>query len=717
MCDNGIPEKRAKEFIRHCIDLFECSAKLSCAIYFDKNVSKCHISKSVGVGVGAVVGLALSYCIPAGGKLIGKGSGKVIAYVGKHIEKTIDSRKQEKIATLLEGFDLADSKWKTTLVNAFFDIFLNYNIQMVFLLCELSNITPDKCMWKLAKDTVLRIFNDLETTTEEVLVLDKDQIVKSFLRGKSGEGFMCDLLHQMGLSEPGKTIKVKDMAKEYKTNNLFEKPDILFDSQVLMKEGSPGKYMYRRSFPFESLEQFKHKIEWKMSVIHDLLDYQEQCKRERKNQEGESIYDKYCLLTQKRKKILFKLCSETEQYQIETTGIREKLKEVANGLEKVGIEKEDTCNIIMKDMKEVQDVQKLQELFLQEINASVSVMKEDVEELKLDVEELQGYKEELKILREYREYLPLLKILISKGELSGLVKETEMETRGKGTDHDIDYDSVKEYFDPADWLPKLAALVTNNTLNMPAVPSISRSVCCLKRDAETKGTIFWVKMSEIEGVFLFSSGQNFETDGAFVDLDMRQFTIHPSNNSYKHPGMNIQEDLLNNTRHLLLLGYEGQICLKQSSGFTGYVKEEYHEDALQQDFFLLYLPDFHDTDELEFLALDGVFTSKVQDIKENAPGEFVSMFGYTEPIDNETSDICLSFGKVENTRSDAGNIIFHAFTLEPSCGAPVFGENGKLSGIFLERFDEAEDMDKNYTFQGLGTVLEEIKLFIPGYSS
>lgn len=251
---------------------------------------------------------------------------------------------------------------------------------------------------------------------------------------------------------------------------------------------------------------------------------------------------------------------------------------------------------------------------------------------------------------------------------------------------------------------------------MPAVSSIKHSVWVLKRNGQTSGTIFLLKIDKIQGVFLFSAGQNFETDGSFQELDMGQFSIHPARDNSNASGISIKGDLMDKNEHLLVLGYEGNIVIDPSPGFGFCATEESLEDDLELDFFLLYLPEsLWKADGLG--DLDDILTVSIQDLEKSRPNEYFSIFGYIEPTctDDITKDIVLSFGIFEKQLDD-GKIIFDALTIESSCGAPAFGASGNVMGIFLEKFDEADDGYHCYIIQTIGSVIDKVGRFLPRHS-
>ena len=100
------------------------------------------------------------------------------------IRESEEHSKSKIIEHFLSGFKPDDSDWIKFLADVFFDIFCNYNFQMIWLLKHPVDAWS-KAMWKMASETVARIFNVMPMIEDEEKTLKKDHLIQCFLLGKS----------------------------------------------------------------------------------------------------------------------------------------------------------------------------------------------------------------------------------------------------------------------------------------------------------------------------------------------------------------------------------------------------------------------------------------------------------------------------------------------------------------------------------------------------
>ena len=178
---------------------------------------------AVGGAVFASTGIPIPVLGPAVAKAVGKGQ----------------TKKEHDLCTKLYQFfpmyeDKRTDHWRKLFVEVLTETFINYNVVLCSLLkCPTNG--PELAMCKMAEDLVNRIFNFLEVeskTMENIVNLDASLMVKGILNGES-EWRLKDKVKR---SEGGGTIKTKE--KDYKTANLFEKCDVVFNQEDVVSKKS-----------------------------------------------------------------------------------------------------------------------------------------------------------------------------------------------------------------------------------------------------------------------------------------------------------------------------------------------------------------------------------------------------------------------------------------------------------------------------------------------
>ena len=110
-------------------------------------------------------------------------------------------------------------------------------------------------MWKMASETVARIFNVMPMIEDEEKTLKKDHLIQCFLLGKSGAKHLKTITKLS--SQTGRQILVKDgiKEKEYLSSNLINKaiPIYKTDKNVWLKSSDKvsQNYEFRYAFSHE----------------------------------------------------------------------------------------------------------------------------------------------------------------------------------------------------------------------------------------------------------------------------------------------------------------------------------------------------------------------------------------------------------------------------------------------------------------------------------
>ena len=140
------------------------------------------------------------------------------------------------------------------MADVFFDIFCNYNFQMIWLLKNPIDAWS-KAMWKMACDVVIRIFDAIAMIDDEKKSLTKDHLIQCFLLGKSNINYLKAITKFT--KHPGKQILVEDgkKTKEYFSSNIFNQPVAIYKNDIKGWLKSSDKvsqdYEFRYAFSHE----------------------------------------------------------------------------------------------------------------------------------------------------------------------------------------------------------------------------------------------------------------------------------------------------------------------------------------------------------------------------------------------------------------------------------------------------------------------------------
>ena len=177
---------------------------------------------------------------------------------GELLEKNIAHKKAMNVQNFLTGFDIENpnDNWIKLIADTSADIFIHFNIQFNHLLNGDSlHFSWDKLIFKIAKDSIFRVFNGLEAIKSDNMnhqpKLNKSLLIDCFLEGKSDGG-----LFSMATNK-ARGGKLND---QYKTEKLIEKPSIKKDGTIFSDKDSTihikEKYYYRYCFQHEDPKKF-----------------------------------------------------------------------------------------------------------------------------------------------------------------------------------------------------------------------------------------------------------------------------------------------------------------------------------------------------------------------------------------------------------------------------------------------------------------------------
>ena len=170
----------------------------------------------------------------------------------------IEMKKQHGSAKNLHiitgNFDETDPKSYKQVMSAFGEIFIHFNLQFVHLLDALD-FHWSKAMYKLALDSVIKIFNgfkEIQENNEDVpLDFSEEFIIKCFLKGDSKGGVFDKVKSKLlGESLGGK------LTDDFFTQDLFEMPLVKAKNNKFYGSYSDdqNKFLYRHKFDHEDLK-------------------------------------------------------------------------------------------------------------------------------------------------------------------------------------------------------------------------------------------------------------------------------------------------------------------------------------------------------------------------------------------------------------------------------------------------------------------------------
>lgn len=296
-------ENRMIHYILCSVIEFQSKAREAINVSDDKKHTK---PSGLSSGIGLVTGGTLA--ATGGGMAANVTKGLVVGAI-RTKEQCIEHKKAKKLEKFFEGFDHEDEfeKWRDFLVDIFADIFINYNIQFIHLLQDLTD-SWSKAMKKLAKDSVYRVFDQL--SKEDPQSLTKELVLKCFVHGDSQRKYSNVVF---GKTDVGGQIKIKEA--DFRTADLFTKPALTHE---LRKQKKNNPYFYR--YPF----------------LHEQPDRQPQ------QTFTQSSFDKYELLLQRKdcvvQQVKIKMQKPLHQIQeiLETEGkqLREDIAQVVDEMSK-----------------------------------------------------------------------------------------------------------------------------------------------------------------------------------------------------------------------------------------------------------------------------------------------------------------------------------------------------------------------------------------------
>ena len=265
-------ESKLFAYLKHGFNLFTAAAETINSVALDKNLASAKNSEKISSGletVGTVGGLVVELLGGVGGSAIVRGAGsaggKLVKMVGRKIEGSKEHVSAKDLHRITARFDPKKSEWYNPVVEALYEIFQCYNLQFQFVLeDEKLEVHLEKAIYKIAKDTVHKIFHGFKQCLEKKPIniptnFSKNFIIECFQAGDSKGNFIDEKRNKKGFTLFGSV----------NTQKFFERPLIKEDGFIygldLNKPDEKIKaYLYR--YPFEN-EDFKNMKKCKYNKI------------------------------------------------------------------------------------------------------------------------------------------------------------------------------------------------------------------------------------------------------------------------------------------------------------------------------------------------------------------------------------------------------------------------------------------------------------------
>ena len=205
-------------------------------------------------------------------RAIATGSKNFVRAVGGEIEANKQHVAAKDLYNVTGSFKASNPIDYKPVISAFGDIFVHYNLQFVYLLdSKKLGFHPNKAMYKLALDSVIKVFHGfkqvLENNEEPPVNFSKKFVIECFLKGNSKGGVFDKVRSKLPKIMFGKFLGGKlthdDSKNNISTQELFEMPlvkakDNYIYGSCSKSSDDPKKLLYRHIFDHE--EGFKDPV-------------------------------------------------------------------------------------------------------------------------------------------------------------------------------------------------------------------------------------------------------------------------------------------------------------------------------------------------------------------------------------------------------------------------------------------------------------------------
>ena len=199
------PEERFFEYIKFSWEIFKSATEKINQEALTKDSCTAKYSEISGKVTNAAVlagGVIANFFLPGIGaaiKVASKVIHKAVSATGAKIEISNAHSLAKNLQNIVGSFDSKNPKSYIPVTDAFADIFISYNLQMIYLLDpKCLDFHLSKALFKFAVDTVSKIFNGFEQLLNEKeknlpIFFSKEFVIKCFLSGKPQQGIFDEI--------------------------------------------------------------------------------------------------------------------------------------------------------------------------------------------------------------------------------------------------------------------------------------------------------------------------------------------------------------------------------------------------------------------------------------------------------------------------------------------------------------------------------------------
>ena len=240
------PEERLYQYLRFSWDIFKATAEKINREALYKDAATAKHSETAGEVTSATVlagGAIADFFLPGVGavtKVAGKVIDRTVTLAGGKIEKSIASTSAKELQNIVGNFNSESPKSYIPITEAFADIFIHFNVQMIYLLDpENLDFHLSKALFKFALDTVSKVFDGfkklLDSKEKNLPVnFSTDFVIKCFLSGKSEGGIIDKMRAKLPKNFFGKSLGGQ-LSKGISTEKCFKLP-------LVKSHDNRGKY-------------------------------------------------------------------------------------------------------------------------------------------------------------------------------------------------------------------------------------------------------------------------------------------------------------------------------------------------------------------------------------------------------------------------------------------------------------------------------------------
>ena len=290
------PENRFKEFVVQCCRIFVRTSQLLVA--FAKSEEAVPVEDlALQKVAGTILSTTLKDFVPFAGAIVQIAT----HFLSERIQKKRGHEAAKRVYKVIAEV-IPEKDWLKVMVPVFADIFLAYNVQFIHVLNEETHKESEHwmiAMYKLASDTVFRIFHGLREasttcmtagTSENQLLFVRKEMIKAFLAGRSSGGwkkkqkikiFGGTLGHRLFKGKInvtlGRTLFKDSSGKSVTTQMFFEYPKVKCNNFVygpvkVTTPSFPCRHAFEGEVVMEEKQDCNEPQTWEGKEVNDEYD-------------------------------------------------------------------------------------------------------------------------------------------------------------------------------------------------------------------------------------------------------------------------------------------------------------------------------------------------------------------------------------------------------------------------------------------------------------